>query len=396
MSSFFHDCRYACLVFALACGAVPLNAAPRLPASDDEVLERLATRPGDSFARERTALQSVLSRDPRNLDMAMRLAQMHVARGRSESDPRELGRAQAVLAPWWGEREPPVPVLVLRATLRQTNHQFDLARADLQQAVRREPGNAQAWLTLATVQQVTGELSASRQSCERLATLVPAMIHAPCLAAIDGVSGRATEALASLAAVLDQGRAAPAGLRAWATSLQAELAERVSRDADAERLYRAALALDPRDAYSIAAYADFLLDQGRPAEALALVPADSGADPLLLRRALALRALHSPEAAGEADRLAARFAASHARGDRVHLREEARFALEVLLDPPAALALARDNWKVQKEPTDARILLEAAAAARDPAAAREVVAWVRSTRLEGRRIGTLVASLGGN
>ena len=72
-------------------------------------------------------------------------------------------------------------------------------------------------------------------------------------------------------------------------------------------------------------------------------------------------------------------AAAAERGDRIHLREEARFALEVEADPPRALRVARDNWNVQKELADARLLAKAAVAAREPAAAEALVAWAHST-----------------
>ena len=377
----------------LAVTAATAMGAPHVPGDDAQVLERLATRPGDSFGRDASALRQALARDPRNLDLALRLAHLHIARNHSETDPRQLGRAQAALAPWWDEREPPIAVLVLRATIRQTDHQFDLARADLLQAVRREPGNAQAWLTLATVQQVTGDLAAARQSCARLQGLTPALIEATCLASIDGVHGNATRAFESLAAVLDRSPNAPPAIRAWTVTLQAELAQRLARNADAERLFRSALALDPRDAYATAAFADFLLDERRPAEVLILIAADTPADPLLLRYALAARAAHAPDAADTTRRLSERFDASRARGDRVHLREEAIFVLRVRGDPAGALALARENWKIQKEPLDARIALEAARDARDPAAVRDVLAWLDETHLEGERIAELASHL---
>ena len=67
----------------------------------------------------------------------------------------------------------------------------------------------------------------------------------------------------------------------------------------------------------------------------------------------------------DADRaeLAARFDATRRRGDTVHRREEARYALEVEDDPARALALARANFAVQKEPADVRLLADAARAA---------------------------------
>lgn len=91
--------------------------------------------------------------------------------------------------------------------------------------------------------------------------------------------------------------------------------------------------------------------------------------------------------------LQARFAAARARGDRVHLREEARFVLEVSKDARGALALALENWGVQKEPADARIALEAAVAARDAASVRAIAEWARATRLEDAAVARLLSTL---
>ena len=93
--------------------------------------------------------------------------------------------------------------------------------------------------------------------------------------------------------------------------------------------------------------------------------------------------------------MAARFEAARLRGDSVHQREEARFALAVARDPARALRLAEQNWRVQKEPADARVLLEAAAAARAPAAAAPVLAWLADTGCEWPRLRALAASLRG-
>jgi hypothetical protein len=43
------------------------------------------------------------------------------------------------------------------------------------------------------------------------------------------------------------------------------------------------------------------------------------------------------------------------------------------------VALARDNWRVQKELADARLLAETAVAARDRGAAAPVIDWARVT-----------------
>ena len=374
------------------------QAAPFVPASDLTILERLSTTPGETARVNQStrALRATLARDPKNVDLAVRMAQLYVSRSRSESDPRLLGQAQAALGAWWSQAEPPIPVLLLRATIRQSVHDFANARRDLDQAVTREPGNAQAWLTMATVQQVTGDLAGAADSCRKVVPLAPPLIGVTCLASIDGSQGRAVQAYEALnnamVASATTGRDS-IGVRGWALTLQAELAERLGRSADAERLYQASLAIDPTDAYTVAAYADFLMDAGRASDVLTLIPANTRGDVLLLRRAIAAKLAASPDAAQLAQELGQRFNASRARGDRVHLREEARFALAVKNESTEALALARDNWLVQKEPLDARIALEAAIAARQPKAVADVVTWIESTKLQGEKLAQLAAQV---
>ena len=118
---------------------------------------------------------------------------------------------------------------------------------------------------------------------------------------------------------------------------------------------------------------------------------DTRNDALLLRLALAEAQLPEAQASFDAHRadLAARFAASRQRGDTVHRREEARFRLELERDAAGALALARANWQVQREPADLRILVESARAAGDSAALRIATDWIAANRLEDRRLGAL-------
>ena len=63
---------------------------------------------------------------------------------------------------------------------------------------------------------------------------------------------------------------------------------------------------------------------------------------------------------------------------------------ELLQDTVAGLALARENWTIQREPADVRILLEAAGAAHDAATIAEVSAWVHATGLVDARIAKLL------
>ena len=374
----------AVLLTALAISrAILLGAGnePFIPRQDTEVVARL--RPAGTSAAERglRTLRSSLADDPTDLRLALDVAGRLVALARAEADPRHLGHAQTALGPWWDAASPPVPVLVLRATIRQSLHDFTAALADLDAAVKADPRDARAWLTKATVHTVRGEFDPARRACVPLLRLADRLTATTAAATVASLTGDAAGSVRLLGAALAEAPDAPVATRVWALTQLAETEARLGHAAGSERRFREALALATRDPYLLGAFADLLLDEHRPEEAAALVAGPVRIDALLLRQAEAQRlGTVSPDAAIEM--LAASFAAAHARGDAVHRREEARFRLRMTREPAVALALARENWRVQKEPADARILLESARAARDAATEREVLAWVAACRLE--------------
>jgi tetratricopeptide (TPR) repeat protein len=365
-------------------------AAPFVPESDSQVLERLPFAPGDPVLRRLRALNDQLTRAQNDLPLAILVAQGYSELGRVTGDPRYAGYAQAALAQWWGLERAPQEVLVLRAALRQRMHQFDLALADLATVLNANPRNVQARLMRATVQQVQGAYDEAKQECRALQDLTKELVWTACLANVNGVTGELRESYAQLLSVFARYPVAEPKLRSWVLTSLAEMATRAGMMPEAEAHFRAALAVGPADYYLLGAYADYLLDNGRPQEVLALLRDKTAADPLLLRYALALHAEHSKELAAHVEQLRDRFAASRLRGDRVHLREEARFTLHLLHAPREALELAQENWQVQKEPADIRILLEAALAANDAAAIGVVADWLKNCRTEDVQLNRLM------
>src|SRR5204863_8055413 len=150
--------------------------------------------------------------------------------------------------------------------------------------------------------------------------------------------------------------------KVWVQTRLAELALRTGDAARAERHFRAALGERVDDQFLLGAWSDFLLDRGRPAEVVPLLERWTRSDILLLRLALAEQALGLPAAKEHIAALQARFDAAALRGDKLHQQEEARFNLYLRGDPARAVALSQENWKLQREPRDARILFEAAIA----------------------------------
>jgi len=370
-----------CAVLVATASALA-EAAPFVPESDGQVVERLPFSPSDPGMRELRALRGQLTRAPDNLPLATRVAQDYLELGRVSGDPRYAGYAEAALAPWWHLDHAPQEVLVLRATLRQRMHQFDAALADLATVLNANPRNAQARLTRATVRQVQAEYDGAREDCRALQNLTQELVWTACLASVNGATGQLLDSYKQLRGALERSRNGQLGVHSWVVTSLAEMAARAGMTQEAEAHFRAALAREPTDFYLLGAYADFLLDRDRSPEVLSLLRDQTRADPLLLRYALALQAQHSKELPAQVEQLRDRFEASRLRGDRVHLREEARFTLHLLNAPIEALKLAQENWQVQKEPADVRILLEAALAAGDAAAFDAAKEWLKNSRLE--------------
>ncbi len=374
--------------FLAMCLCACAAAAPFMPVDDAQVLERLPDRSAAQY-RELKRLQAMATASPRDVASAVALADAYYRISRSEGDPRYLGYAQAALAPWWREPDAPTAVLVTRATILQSNHEFERALADLDKAIAREPKNGRALLVRATVLTVQGNFAQARADCPRLFGLAQEFYVFACVAAIDSLSGKADAASAALQRGLAAVPATDTDARAWGESLQGEIAQRKG-EASADRHFQAALAADPRDLYTLGAYSDWLLDNGRAAEVIPLVQNETRVDALLLRLALAQKALQRPEAGTSIATLRARFDASRARGDVVHRREESRFQLQLNGDAPVALRLATENWNVQREPADLRVLAEAAAATGNAGAKETVRQWLAQSGLEYPAVRALV------
>jgi len=365
------------------CLTFPALAEPYRPAADDEVLESLPAR-GENW-RELRELRQKVKENPADPGPAMTLVRRYVELGRAESDPRYYGHAEAVLASWLRAAEPSPEALTLRATLLQNRHEFAKALEDLSRALARQPRLAQAWLTRAVILEVQGNYPAALNSCLPLARLASPLTSAVCLNSALSLSGQGDFAYQRLGLALAQTEADGPEIL-WAQVTAAEIAERLGRFDEAERHYRKALGLNLKNAYLWATYADFLLDRERPKEVLNLLKNETRPDNLLLRLTLAEQRLGSPALSAHVDALKARFAASRLRGDTTHQGDEARFTLHLLNEPIRALELAKANWAVQREPRDARILLESALAAGRNDSAQPVLDFIAQSRLQDVRL----------
>ena len=368
-------------------------AAPVVPASDDAVVEHLPARLNGA----RRLIAEGQSKDALDPDKAVVRARAFLDEARDRGDPRYAGYALAAIAPWKNDAAAPPPIVILQATLAQYQHDFDGSRRMLEALLTRDPANPQAMLTLATIARVQGRYAESDRLC---ASVRARLYEGACLAenrALRGQFDAARISLRGLLAISSHAGSDALGVQRWLTTTVAELEERAGNDATADAAYRSALGMG-RDSYLALDYVDFLLAHDRFQEADGLLvkePMPYG-DGVLLRLAIAHKKSGTADAKALADEMRERFDAARERGDAIsiHGRELARQLFALADDAKKAVLVARENLRIQKEPADFIVMAEAARAANDRAALREVESAAASIGLVDARLAKIVGSGG--
>ena len=381
--------RWLVLAGAMLAGAA--HAVPRVPASDDEVVETLPAMAG--WSGEQRRLRRELAQRPNDEATALVAANTYLDLARAQGDARYAGYAMGALQAWESApvAQTPPAVLVMRATIAQFLHDFDGAEATLKAALARHPADAQAWITLATIYRVRGRYNESDAACRALGRVGPALYGVACLAENAGLRGEhaaAREALQGLLASAAVSDARQSGTRQWLLTSLAEVEELAGRSAEADAAYRKAMNAQ-RSGYLLLAYSDYLQRVGRHAEIPRLLASEARSDAVLLRLAIAAA---RDRVQGDAEELRRRFEAAALRPGTtaLHAREEAMFALDVQRDAKRALELARINIRLQREPIDLLVFARAAVAANDSAARSEVKALMQQIGLKDARVDAIL------
>ena len=380
------------VVLAAMLTASHANAVPITPMSDDEVIEVLPAATANRTEARRQRQQ--LTRQPRDAGLALTMARGYLDQAHATGDPRYAGLAMAAISGWADEATMPDAVLLMRAVLLQYLHEFDAAARSLARLLARpavEP-RPQAWLTLATVRRVQGRYAESDVACRQVGAGGAALLHAnACLAENAALRGDVDRARATFTGLLATARNAAPATQAWLLTSLAELEQRAGRPAAAEVAFQSSIKLE-QDPYAQLSYADFLIEQRRPAQAIALLKGQVRSDAVLLRLAIAGKQAHAPTAVADAAEMRERIALANERPDaRVfHGREQAMFALHVEGRVEPALELARGNVAQQREPLDLLVLAQAARAAADPAALKAVKRLTQEIGLHDQRVDALL------
>jgi Tfp pilus assembly protein PilF len=355
----------------------PVFAQPYEPASDGTVLIHV---PAATGSRQTQSLRRALASNPQDLNAALELARAWLDAGRREGDPRFFSYVQATLAPWIEREDAPVDALVLAATSLQSLHRFGRARSLLDRALAINPRHAQAWLTKATLLQLSGDFAGARKACSHLLGVADHRVALGCVLSAQSMDGRLAESYATLSRIMTNDNGLNDATLSWLTGLRGEMAVRLGELAEAEHHFESALGADPEDSYARGELADLYLRQSRHAEVVTLLMGHESHDALLLRLAIAGKHLNTSAGRRWMSMYDARYRAAQRANDGTHVREHARYLLEVLGDFDGAFKAAQRNWRAQREPADIRLYRQSATASGHSPGV--IDAWIARHRYE--------------
>lgn len=242
--------------------------------------------------------------------------------------------------------------LIDAATIAQSRHDFARAIELLDQLLAIQPHNDQAWLLLASINTVIGDLQEARFACKQLRSQ-PFLVTATCLARANQTEESANHwseiLLTSLNTQRDPG--VNSELLAWSQSIAADLLAQ-SDPQIAIRLYRSSLE-QIESSQVRAALVDVLLAENNLEQASVAIHAGESSLPLTVRRFIVAKRMNELDTvAGEIDAANHEFRHWIASNDWQHAREMARFYVDVMERPDLARQLAVRNVEFQMEPED--------------------------------------------
>lgn len=364
-----------------------------VPSSDDEVLLALPRSLVASRSKLRE-LRQQLAAKPNDPQVATEVARRYLIMGGSEGDPRFYGYARAAISPWWEASSVPPSVLSIRAKLKERDHEYDQALADLKLLIEQEPKNVQAWVDLVNILRVQGEFKEASQACDVLGDFAGSARTLICRLPIMALTGKAEEAHEQMTKIMPAIKGNFPELAPWLLTVQGNTAVALGKTEQAEQYFRTGLELEPQNKDLLRNYADLLLDNERNEETIALLRDHTSDNGILLRAAIAAKRTEDKKLADEWKmQLENRFEEIRLRGSQPHGRFESRYELELNDNPRRALELALANWEKQKESRDTRNLLEAALAAGDDGAVQPALEFLRQHGTEDVALTKLVERL---
>lgn len=338
-------------------------ASPWRPTDAQQVIERLPAH----MPQPHTIPTRPVSLDATAPQIQALLEQAYV-----QGDPRALGQADALLAPFAQDNS--TQAQLLRANMAQADHQFDFSRRALLRLLSQTPDQPDALLMLSSIDLVQGRFQDAQRRCGQIKDLSLLPLRVACVTQVDLMTRPLRDVAPRLAALARLTPTLTPSQARWIGLMQADAAQRSNNAALAQQAFAQLDDSMP----ALVAQADWLLAHRQWQAVRDLLITHTDNDSLLLRLTISEIHLKHPEANAHLQLLGERIHVWQQRGETAHQREEAAYA-QLMGKPKRALELARLNWKNQRETADVVIYATAALVANSTADIRILQDWIKTT-----------------
>jgi hypothetical protein len=383
-----------CLVGAQG---TPAAAQERFrPADSAVLLHASGLTQGERQASLRT-LDRAWRAQPQDLNRALAYARAVFNLGLKEGDMRWFGSAKAALAPWWQATDLPPEAHFLRGLVKQGFHDFDGGLKDFERAIVLEPRRAEFWSWRFALRLLQADMAGARQDTEEIAKLFgpdEADIYRAILAYR---TGQPLAAIKTLRRVIQSPGHQDASSQDWLGFHLGEAHRVAGQPEQAVAVWGERLKASGQSHLIRLSLADLLNQQGRHllAKNVAMHRPDMGSltDALLVQALLASRGLKDGDESRLARLMDARLKAQALRQESLIERPKLIYQITYGQDLAAGLALSIENWRLQKEPLDAILFVQAALALGQARAAEPVVEWAEQTGYTDPQLSALMQQL---
>ena len=376
---------------------IPAAAQERfLPPASAVVLPSSVHAQGGRQASLR-ALDQAWRAQPQDLNAALAYARAVFTLGLAEGDLRWFGSAKAALAPWWLATDLTAEGHFLRGLVKQGFHAFDAGLKDIDRAIALEPRRAEFWSWRFALHLLLADMPAARQDTEEMARLFGAPEADVYRAVLLYRTGQPLPAVQMLTRAIRSPSYQDASSQDWLGFHLGEAFRVAGQPDQAIAVWGKRLKASAQSHLLRLSLAELLNQQGSylQAKTVALNQGDLGSltDALLVQALLASRGLKDTDEARLASQMQARLKAQSLRQESLIERPKLIYQIAYGQDLAAGLALSIENWRLQKEPPDALLFVQAALALGQARAAEPVLVWAEKTGYTDPQLGLLIRQL---
>lgn len=347
------------------------QALPYRPQQAQDIVDVLPAGSQRFDPRQATSRSTPLSRDE-----VIRKSTALIAQAYQSGDPRDIGQAEALMAPY--AKDNSADFRLLRANIFQATHRFEQAKQQLNLILKQSPNQPDSLFMLSSINMVQGNFAEARRYCGQLQDMSLLMLKMICVAQVDGMTGKLKQSAQTIRQLLNLRQSLTADQQQWLALITADMALRLDDAALAQLNFEQ---MDKDSAPALATRADWLLAHQQWEKTRTLLAKQTDNDSLLLRLLISERQLKSPQAVAHGKLLGQRISLWKQRGETAHQREQAQYAY-VMGDFNKALQLARLNWQKQRETADIVIYSQAAKRTNSAADLKIIRDWIQKNRFE--------------